>query len=181
MNKVRLIFKSISEIVNEQGIALITLVDESGMRQLSISCVREMAHEISMHVGPVPHKEKMLPEVLARLLPEQVRQNLQIVIYDLLEGEYKAYVFNSETFETHAILVADGVLMSVVGNIPLYIEEGLMNRQSTEYRDGATGISVPLNAMSIEMLNHSLQKAIEQEDYEMASKFRDELALRKKQ
>jgi len=181
MNKVRLIFKNVSDVVNEQGIALITLVDESGMRQISISCDSDMSHQLSMHVGPTPHKDRLLPEVAMRLLPEQVRQQLQIVIYDLLEGEYKAYVFNTETFETHAILAAHGVLMSIVGNIPLYIEEALMNRQSTEYRKGATGISVPLNAMSIEMLNHSLQKAIEQEDYEMASKFRDELASRKKQ
>ena len=53
-------------------------------------------------------------------------------------------------------------------------------RQSTVYDNGASGVSLPVNTISDEMLQSALDKAIKNENYEMASDLRDEMNRRKK-
>ena len=48
-----------------------------------------------------------------------------------------------------------------------------------EYHKEATGVSIPLNTISDEMLQNALQKAVEEEKYELASHLRDEINRRK--
>jgi len=71
------------------------------------------------------------------------------------------------------------VLMSFISDTPLLISPELMSRQSAPYNEGSTGVSMPVNAISGEMLQHAMKKAIEDEDYELASQLRDEQKRRK--
>ena len=70
--------------------------------------------------------------------------------------------------------------LSLVGDIPLYIESGLMRRQSVAYRENSRGVSLPVNTISDEMLQAALDKAIADENYELASHLRDEKKRRNK-
>ena len=49
-----------------------------------------------------------------------------------------------------------------------------MARQSMRYFPNTNGISLPINTMTNEMISEALQKAIEEENYEIASHLRDE-------
>ena len=64
-------------------------------------------------------------------------------------------------------------------SISLYVEWGLMEKQSVEYYEKAKGLSIPVNTISDEMLQTALDKAIREENYEMASHLRDEINRRK--
>ena len=78
------------------------------------------------------------------------------------------------------IRASDAVLLSLVGDIPLYIESGLMLRQSVPYNENSRGVSLPVNTISDEMLQAALDKAIADENYELASHLRDEKKRRNK-
>ena len=54
-----------------------------------------------------------------------------------------------------------------------------MEKQSVKYEKESNGVSIPLNAMSMELLNSALSKAIAEEKYELASHHRDEIRRRK--
>ena len=69
--------------------------------------------------------------------------------------------------------------MSYISKIPIYIDELLMEKQSVKYEKESNGVSIPLNAMSMELLNSALSKAIAEEKYELASHLRDEIRRRK--
>ena len=173
MDKTRLIFDNATEIAGNKEIGILSLTDLDKTRQLSIVCERNVALEIDKRKSPEPVNDNLLPEVLVKLLTK----NTNSIFVD---GQYKVYVFNADTLDYTPIRASDAVLLSMVADIPIFISETLMRQQSVEYTGKKTGVTVPINAISIPMLEESLKKAIDSENYEMASKLRDEINKRKK-
>jgi protein-arginine kinase activator protein McsA len=54
------------------------------------------------------------------------------------------------------------------------VEKSLMARQSVRYSAKAQGVAIPVNTLNSEMLETALQKAINEENYELASQIREE-------
>ena len=174
MDKTRLIFDNATEIAGNKEIGILSLTDLDKTRQLSIVCERNVALEIDKR------NDNLLPEVLVKLLTKNTNSIFEILITDIVDGQYKVYVFNADTLDYTPIRASDAVLLSMVADIPIFISETLMRQQSVEYTGKKTGVTVPINAISIPMLEESLKKAIDSENYEMASKLRDEINKRKK-
>ena len=56
-----------------------------------------------------------------------------------------------------------------------------MQKQSTPYVPDTQGISIPINTLDDEHLSRELEKAIEAENYRLASTLHEELQRRNKQ
>ena len=181
MNKERLIFKGVSEIVGTEDLGLLILTDEAKVRQITIVCDKAMAVQLELRVKKVPITKIMLPEVLCGLLRSNTDMDLELIIDDIVDGQYRTILYNKATLEPMVVRASDAVLLSLVGNIPLYIETGLMRRQSVMYRENSKGVSLPVNTISDKMLQAVLDKAIADENYELASHLRDEKKRRNKQ
>lgn len=178
MSKVRLVFNGISEIVGSDDIGVIVLVDESYSRQLSIICDKPMTIMLELRKRQVPVTQVMLPEVLGRILNIQTEVNLEVLINEIVDGQYKAVLYNADTLDTEMIRVSDAVLLSVSCHVPLYISTELFKRQSVPFSDKDKGVALPLNSISFDMLKAALEKAIGEENYELASHLRDEMRKR---
>ena len=89
-------------------------------------------------------------------------------------------LMNTVTGRSDQLRASDAILLSVVADIPLYIDSSLLSRQSVPFNPTHNGISIPINSLSEEMLNKALEQAIKDENYEMASYVRDEINRRKK-
>jgi bifunctional DNase/RNase len=76
------------------------------------------------------------------------------------------------------VRASDGVLLSFISEIPLYIEAKLMMRQSVPFAEDARGMSLPVNSISDDMLHQALDRAVADENYELASCLRDEIKRR---
>lgn len=179
MEKVRLIFKGVSEIVGSKDLGLLILTDEFSERQITIVCDKAMAVQIELRMRKVPITEIMLPEVLCKLMKNVITEDWELLIDALVDGQYRTFICNRQTEERLMIRASDAVLLSVVGNIPLYVESQLMKFQSVIYRENSKGVSLPVNTISDEMLQAALDKAIAEENYELASRLRDEKRNRK--
>lgn len=180
MPREQLYFAGVSEIVGGTDVALIILADKSRTRQLSIVCDRSMAVQIELRVKAVPITTIMLPEVLSRLLRMDKTAEYEISIDGINEGQYIMRLMNTVTGRSDQLRASDAILLSVVADIPLYIESSLLSRQSVPFNPTHNGISIPINSLSEEMLNKALEQAIKDENYEMASYVSDEINRRKK-
>jgi bifunctional DNase/RNase len=100
------------------------------------------------------------------------------MINDLIDGRFRAILCNTENSETIPVRASDAVLISMVSDIPLYMESNLMDKLSVEYHKESNSISLPVNTISDGMLRRALKKAIKDEQYELASNLRDELLKR---
>ena len=175
MTDVRLKFKSVSEIVGTEDIGLLILVDEEEKRQLTITCDRSMLVQFRLRIQHVPIVNLLLPEVLWQTLGEQSgASSFRIVITDLMEGQYRVVLCRQDTQEMISIRAGDGVLLSYISGIPIYIESVLMQKQSVAYQGESSGLAIPVNTITDDMLAKALEKAISTENYELASRLRDE-------
>ena len=62
--------------------------------------------------------------------------------------------------------------------MPIYATREVMQSQSAPYVKNAVRVPLPINVLSDKMIEEALEKAIQSEDYEMASSLRDELKKR---
>lgn len=182
MGRVRLIFKSVSEIVGSQDVGLLILTDSAEQRQVAVPCDRQTLNEFSLRMSHAPGTSRLLPEALLNILLWQTGTKLEIVIDSVDDGVYHAIFNNAETFDPVPVRATDAILLSFISHdeIPIYMDEKLYMRQSTVYDDQSTGVPLPVNTISDEMLEKALEKAINDENYEMASHLRDEMARRRK-
>ena len=131
-----------------------------------------------MDPNMIQERRKLLPEVLAELMPLSFAADYRLEIYALHEGKYLSCLRNTETGEKVDIRCTDGILLSLVTGIQIFVDFKLMTLQSAEYNSNFTQMAVPVNVVTDKMLEESLRIAIENENYEMASSLRDELKKR---
>ena len=178
MGKVKLKFLGISEVVGVDDISLLTLVDEGEQRQLIVTCDKTMSKQIQLRMMNRPELKLLYPEVMDALLQDYGIRQLEVDIVGHREGEYITQITNPSTGMSHPVRCSDGILFSLVHHCPLYITTQLMITQSVSYQPGSPKIALPINVLTDKMLQMSLDKAIELENYEMASNLRDELKRR---
>lgn len=178
MEKVKLKLFGISEIVGVDDVALLGLLDERQERQLIVTCDVEMRKIIQMHMMKKPETAKLYPQVMANILHSHPFSELEVRINDVENGEYKTEIYDSVSDEHYPIRCSDGILFSIVSDVPIYVTMDLMLRQSVPFKMGESRVGLPLSVLSEELLKTSLEKAIETENYEMASNLRDELNKR---
>lgn len=180
MKRIRLMFKSVSEIVGSEKIGLLILVDEQEERQIAIPCDKAMLYQFGLRMKHASDTGRLLPEALWQTIVMQTELKFEILITDIIDGQYRALLYNTETLDPVAVQASDAVLLSFIGRVPIYIEETLMQKQSTAYSREAPGVAIPVNTISTEMLQSALDRAVEDEKYELASHLRDELKRRSK-
>ena len=178
MSLIRLLFKNVAEIVASKEVGLIVLANEDRSRQLSIVCDKAMLYQFGLRMSNAEVKEKLLPEVLWQVVKRNLDMQFQIIINDLIEGQYKTLLYMPDILQAIPIRASDAILLAHFAQLPIFIEENLFLRQSVPFTEGAVGVSVPVNVISNEMLKKALDKAVDEEDYEQASQLRDELLRR---
>ncbi len=178
MGLVRLDFKGVSEIVSSEDVGLIILVDEDGQRQMFIICDAAMIYQFSMRMSKSQVVEKLLPEVLWQVILRNLELRFQVVINDLVDGQYKTLLYMPDILQAIPMRASDAILLANIAKLPIFVEENLFLRQSVPHQDNSVGVSVPVNVLSTDMLRRALDKAIADEDYEKASQLRDELNKR---
>lgn len=179
MNKVRLLFNNVSKILGNENIGLIILTDELKTRQLSIICNKDTEEAIDMRIRKMPETKEMLPEVLTNMLKAKGTDKYEIHIEDVDNGQYITVIKNISNDDAFRIKASHAILLSIISEIPVYTTNELMQKQSNVFLGKGEKLSLPINVVTNSMLEESLKKAIEDENYEIASKLSEELKKRK--
>lgn len=178
-DKIRIKVKGLSIVTEVEDQSLLMLVDEDEKRLLTIFCDNTMRKQIEMRLSPNPVNNTFLPEVLATVITKQLGVKMEIIINDVHEGVYRAALTNKETFQQRSMRASDAILLHMAcPDIPLYASYHIMIHQSVPFNKDSNGVALPFNALSSQLLQKALEKAISEEDYEVASRIRDELKNR---
>lgn len=180
MERISLRYRSLSEIVGSaDGMSIITLTDESEERALNIICDKIMAAQLQLRSEQVAICKSLLPEVLTAMLQEYVDlKDLEITVYDIRDGQYLVSLMNSDDYFIRQIRMSDAILLHVISNIPISIDKKLMQAQSVPFRPNVERVSIPINVLETDKLREELGKAVEEEDYRLASYINEELKRR---
>lgn len=178
--KVQLKLLSIAEIMGNRDIGIISLVDEAEKQMMAIVCDTQMKQEIHLRLSRNKVCKTMLPEILVNILQNQVGYSFELIINDIIDGEYKAMLVNAETGQPLSMRASDAILLHLISKVPLYVTKQLLQRQAIPYVPGSPSMALPFNVLTDKMLREAMDYAVKHENYEMASKFRDELKKRGK-
>ena len=181
MNKVQVLFKGITEIVGASEMALLILTDQVEEKQIAIVCDKAMTREFNIRIGKAPLRHKLLPEVLCWINPNMNAEQYEILFNSISDGQYKVVLLNKNTLEMPPIRASDVILLASIAQLNMFMEEKLFIRQSVPFEAGKSRMALPVNVLSTAMLEDALQKAIKNENYELASNLRDELNKRKEE
>ena len=175
MKRIQLRFENLQRIAGDEALAVILLTDVSRQRELSVVCDANMCYQLQMRLqGNKAVCRTMLPEALLQLLPS----DYEMTIVGVYNGQYQVMLTDTQSGESVRVRTSDAVLLSIISQIPLYIEERLMARQSTPFDENAKGVSIPINTRETHRLRAALKEAVEEENYELASQLRDEIRRR---
>lgn len=178
MNRVQLFYKDISEIMGSNGFSVVRLTDVDEQRAICVICDKAMSDQMAIRYNHMPGREQMLPEVLLQMMADEGLGDMELTVYDIVDGQYRVSLFNKRIHLLKSIRLSDAVLLHYIAHVPIYIDEDLMIRQSSPYSPGAHGISIPINTLDTEHLNRELERAIAEENYRLASHLHEELKKR---
>ncbi len=177
MNRIRLCYDSLRQVSGSGELWILVLTDEQRRQSLSVVCDEDIAAQMRLRINAPDISKILLPEALVEMLPSEY----EMLIVGVYNGQYQVVLMDVMTGKSTRIRISDAVLLSIISSIPLYIEEELMKRQNAPCDNLNGGVSIPINAMNTEILKVALEKAVEDENYELASHLRDEINLRKNQ
>lgn len=179
MARLQLFFRQATEVVGGDGVGLLILTDAFQERQLAVPCdsddIAAFSNALDKH-----RQSNRLVDVLWKVIRWQTSLDLEVVISGLSDGKYTAVLSNVDTLDQTSIAAPDAVLLSLISKnkIPVYIDENLFLRQSSPFDVRSSGVSLPVNTLSMTMLRSALEKAVSSENYELASQLRDEMKRR---
>ncbi|GAB6981704.1 bifunctional nuclease family protein [Prevotella dentasini] len=178
MDKVQLFFRGVTEIVGEEGIGLLILADRSEARQVAIVCDGPSEYQIGIRLNKAPNLETLLPETLCRLVPRMDAEHYEIFFSSINNGQYKALLTDKATAEAIPVRASDAVLLSLIARLDIFMERHLFDVQSVSMKKDNSRMALPVNALDDVMLQKALERAIANENYELASYLRDEIRQR---
>lgn len=168
----------IADVMGNPDIGIVTLLDKEEKILFPIVCDTNMKNEIHRRMVNDKNCKNKLPEVLSALLKPHLDSNVSIVIFNIKGGKYYAFIYGLTDIEAPHLLAADAVLLHIVSHIPIFITQKLLKKQAIPYVKGSPAMALPVNVLTDKMLKDALNHAVVQENYEMASRFRDELKSR---
>lgn len=177
MKRTLLRFQSLHQIMGSSEMSVIMLTDMNRQRALSVVCDELMSRELMLRLKANDICQNLLPETLLQFLPSEY----EMMVVGIFDGQYQVMLMDTLSGKNVRIRMSDAVLLMLISRVPLYIEEGLMQRQCVPFDENSTGVAIPINTMNLERLQQLLTNAVDEENYELASHIRDEIKRRSHQ
>ncbi|MFM1744152.1 MAG: hypothetical protein RLZZ630_89 [Bacteroidota bacterium] len=205
MKKIKLEIIGLSFSQTQTGAYALILGEEEGTRRLPIIIGGFEAQAIAVELENMQPSRPLTHDLFRNFAIEFNISIDEVVVYNLKEGIfYSKLICTNEAGEVKEIdaRTSDAIAMAVRFNCPIYTYEFILSsagmvleendeaepaeegagdkpRKKSEKKLPPVAKESGLSALGLEELKQALMKAIDEEDYEQASKIRDELNKRK--
>ena len=199
MNKIRLEIVGLSYSQTQSGAYALVLSETSGLRSLPIIIGAFEAQAIAIELEKMTPNRPLTHDLFKSLATAYDITLREVLIDELNEGIFHAKLVFEQNGDIQHVdaRTSDAIAIAVRFKCPIYTFENIMDSAGVmmdESQDDAfddngetTGSqktqesSKGFATMNMEQLQEMLNKAIEEEDYETASKIRDEINKRSQQ
>lgn len=193
MDKIKLDIAGLSYSQTQSGAYALVLNESGGRRQLPIIIGGFEAQAIAIELEKMTPTRPLTHDLFKSFAISFGIQVNEVVIYKLVEGIfYSKLICEKDGFVTEIdARTSDAIAIGVRFNCPIYTFEEILSGAGTllsEQEDADddelgddehTDLGKAMHQQSNEDLETQLQEALENEDYELASRIRDEINKRK--
>lgn len=194
MDKIKLEIAGLSYSQTQSGAYALVLAESGGNRQLPIIIGGFEAQAIAIELEKMTPTRPLTHDLFKNLASSFEIKVIEVLIYNLIEGIFFSKLVCERDGQIQEIdaRTSDAIAIGVRFNCPIYTYEGILSsagilldeNQNEESEldlddDDQTETSPnTLSQFSKEELENQLISAIENEDYELASRIRDEINKR---
>ena len=183
-NKVELQVLNISNSQAQVGAYAMVLGEVDGERQLPIIIGPAEAQATAICLKGIKAPRPLTHDLFYSCLNVLGATLLRVLIYKAKEGVFYSYIYfkkNEEIIRIDA-RTSDAVALAVRADCPIFIYESILERECIRLTDGDERPDTPeedensrTEPVSIISLEEALNKAIQEENYELAARLRDEI------
>jgi bifunctional DNase/RNase len=194
MDKIKLEIAGLSYSQTQSGAYALVLAETGGNRQLPIIIGGFEAQAIAIELEKMTPTRPLTHDLFKNFAVSFSIEVKEVVIYNLIEGIFFAKLIcerEGQVIEIDA-RTSDAIAIGVRFNCPIYTFENILSSagilldeetgnefDSDSIEEEESDLSIEsFNQVSIEELEAQLDEAIQNEDYELASKIRDEINKR---
>lgn len=202
MNKIPLEIVALSSSVTQLQSYAVVLGEVGGLRRIPIVIGSYEAQSIAVALEQIKPARPLTHDLMNSVMSSFNIELQEVVIYKLLEGIFYAQLVCNRDGEVIEIdsRTSDAVALAIRCGSPIYTYENILNeaagfneeQQTTDPSAAAetpekapspkpvkkTGAKSSLSHYTIAELEDMMQKALDNEDYDLAIQFRDELKAR---
>ena len=192
MDKVKLEIVGLSYSQTQSGAYALVLAEVGGKRSLPIIIGGFEAQAIAIELEKMTPTRPLTHDLFKSFALSFGIKVKEIVIYNLNEGIFYAKLICEKEGQLSEIdaRTSDAIALGVRFKCPIYTYENILASAGVELDENSDFASDfeeelekkpaenSLNSLSIEELQQKLQAALEEEEYELASKIRDEISKR---
>ena len=176
----------VGEILNRKpsDLALIALLKEKEGKDDGLRCLpvlvgplEAQAIIVSLFNHRIPHPG--IYDLYLKTLKQFDADLIEVDIYRIDSGIFYSHLYMEREGNKSFVdcRTSDALALAVRSNIPIYIEEDLLERNCVHLQpDGA--YSLPITTASTKVLKEAMEQAIATENYEFAARLRDEINSR---
>lgn len=181
------------------GSYVVVLSEKKGKRKLPIVIKPSDAQQIALKIEDVKSPRPLTHDLFKSLTDAFMIDVQEVYIYAILEGIFYTKLVVSNGVEDVEIecTAGDGIALSIVFGCPLYVSKEVLDISGVYINDDGSTILpsevedaeydeeeeiVPVKrVVSIEDLEHMIEDAIRNEEYEIAAEIRDRIEKLKKE
>lgn len=161
------------------------LQEMNGERQLPITIGFAEAQAITFKLSSIKPIRPLTHDLFAGTLNIFDITVDEVLIYKTRDGVFYSYIFYRKEEETIRVdsRTSDAIALALRFNAPIYIRESILDKAYLSPADGSEKEETEIDNDSltnrdVQSLKKDLFKAIKEENYELASILRDEIARR---
>ena len=194
MDKIKLDIAGLSYSQTQSGAYALVLIESGGKRQLPIIIGGFEAQAIAIELEKMTPTRPLTHDLFRSFANSFGISINEVIIYKLVEGIFYAkIVCEKDGFVTEIdARTSDAIAIGVRFNCPIYTFESILSGAGTLLTEGSDETPedqnefekdqlspASISSNSMEDLEEKLREALENEDYELASRLRDEINRRK--
>lgn len=180
MRRVKLEISDVSQGVMANNAYFLILRESYGIRKLSVMVGVAEAQSILMAMRGIRAPRPMMHDVYYTSLHTFDMTLREVVIYKVVDGVYYSslVLVQGDRVERIDARTSDAIALALRFEIPIYTLEDIIARECI-HDNGGGSFSIPVSSINEEMLKNALDRAIRDENYELAAQLRDEMNRRR--
>jgi bifunctional DNase/RNase len=183
---------------SQSGSYVVVLSEKKGKRKLPIVIKPSDAQQIALKIEGVKSPRPLTHDLFKTVTDSYQIDVQEVYIYAILEGIFYTKLITSNGIEDAEIdcTAGDGIALSIVYGCPLYASKEVLDLSGVYINDDGSTMDnsdiddiddyeeveeTPKRVVSIEDLEHMIEDAIRNEEYEIAAEIRDRIEKLKKE
>lgn len=181
MNEIELLIHDMSSTIQPADAYALVLEEKYGTRKLPIIIGAQEAYSIKIAITKYKSPRPLTHDLFITLIRKMEVEFTKVLIYLVKDGVFYSYLYFTKDGNEYVIdsRTSDAIALALRYKAPIFTTAEIMdNEHLNEESNGS--FSITINMVNIDILRDELNKAIKEENYEQASRIRDEILRREK-